>query len=269
MTAWHALLLGLLQGATEFLPVSSSGHLVLVPWLLGWQPPGVFFDAVLHLGTLVAVLLYFRRDLLALAGAWLRTLRRRRVETGSERLAWLLVLATIPAALAGVLLEDWFGAMFSSPLLVSVLLLVTGVLLFFAERLGCGRRRAEEAGVADALVVGIAQALAIAPGISRSGATMSGGLLRGLTRPEAARFSFLLAIPVVAAAGLLSLAKTVADSGVSEIVLALLGAAAAAVAGLAAIHWLLRYVRAHSLYLFSYYCWLFGGACLLLALLRA
>jgi len=268
VTAWQAIFLGLVQGATEFLPISSSGHLVLVPWLLGWQPPDVFFDAVLHLGTLLAVLIYFWRDLFALALAWLGTLRRRGIKTGMERLAWLILLATIPAALAGVLLEGWFESMFGSPRLVAVLLLVTGALLCLAERRGGRRRRAEEANVRDALTIGIAQVLAIAPGISRSGATMSAGLWRGISRPEAARLSFLLAVPVVGAAGLLSLLKTTANGSAADIQLSLLGAAVAALAGTVAIHGLLRFVRAHSLALFSYYCWLFGGLCLIIALLR-
>ncbi|MGQ9552942.1 MAG: undecaprenyl-diphosphate phosphatase [Anaerolineae bacterium] len=269
MTVWQAVLLGLLQGATEFLPISSSAHLVLVPWLLGWPEPGVFFDAMLHLGTLLAVVAYFWRALWFLLLALMRTLRVRRIETAYERLAWLLIVATVPGALAGVFLEDWFAAIFGKPTWVAALLLATGVLLFAAERLAHARKPAEQASIGDALIVGLAQAVAILPGISRSGATISAGMSRGISRAEAARFSFLLAVPITAAAGLLSLAKSALAGDASGLAMALLGAAAAAIAGFLAIRSLLRYLRSRSLTVFAYYCWLFGALCLLLALLRA
>ncbi|MHB0877646.1 MAG: undecaprenyl-diphosphatase UppP [Anaerolineae bacterium] len=267
MSLWQALFLGALQGATEFLPVSSSGHLVLVPWLLGWQSTELAFGALVHLGTLLSLLIYFWRDLWALILAGLQTLRTRRIETPQQRLAWLIVLATIPGGVAGMLLEDWFSAMFSTPLLVSLLLLVTGALLFAAERLHRGRKAAEDARWGDAALIGLAQAVAIAPGISRSGATMATGLVRGLDRPEAARFSFLLSIPIVAGAGIVELLKTTGEGVAGDLGTSLVAAAAAAVVGFIAVSALLRYLRGRSLMPFAYYCWAFGGLCTVLALL--
>ena len=266
MSVWQALFLGVLQGATEFLPVSSSAHLVLVPWLLGWSNTQLAFGAAVHLGTLVAVVAYLWRDVVALVGAALTSIRHRRIETPTQRLAWLIVLATIPAAIFGALLEDWFAEMFATPLLVALLLLVTGALLFASEKLGQGGKRAEQLGVTDALLIGMAQAAAIAPGISRSGATMSVGLTRGLERPEAARFSFLLSAPIILGAGLAELLKTgAADAG--AVWLSLVAAVAAAIVGFVAIDRLIHYLRGRSLVPFAYYCWAFGGLCAILALL--
>ncbi len=269
MSAWQAMVLGALQGATEFLPVSSSAHLVLVPWLLGWHANDLFFGVAVHVGTLLAVLYYFRDDVLSMLSAWWGTIRRRRIDDGPGRLAWLVIVGTIPAGIAGVLLEDWFEAMFSTPRLVSILLLVTGLILTLAEALARRAARISEVhSVADALIIGLAQAVAIAPGISRSGATISAGLARGLPRPEAARFSFLLAIPVIAAGGLLEVAKVVLDGDSGSLALGAIGALVAAVVGYAAIGGLMRYLRRQSLMHFAYYCWAFGGLCLLLSLLR-
>lgn len=267
MSIWQALFLGALQGATEFLPISSSGHLVLVPWLLGWEAAGLTFGAAVHLGTLLAVLVYFREDLWTLLVAGLQSLRARRVESPQQRLAWLIVIATIPAALAGVLLEDWFEAMFASPLMVSLLLLVTGTVLWLSERLGQRLKMAEQARLPDAVAIGLAQAAAIAPGISRSGATIAAGLTRGLKRAEAARFSFLLSVPIVLGAGLMEMRYYFSADGAGSLPLAVAGGVAAALAGFLAISFLLRYLRRRSLMLFAVYCWVVGGLCAVLALL--
>jgi undecaprenyl-diphosphatase len=259
MDILQAIVLGILQGATEFVPVSSSGHLVLVPWLLGWGDPGLVFDTVVHWGTLLAVLAYFWRDWWALLTAWLRGLARWDWSAPEARLAWLLVVGTIPAAVLGYLLEDFFESLFGEPAWVSFFLLVTAGLLALAERLGPRRRRVEELGWADALLVGLGQAAAIAPGISRSGATMSAGLFRGLARPAAARFSFLLATPIIFGAGLLQMADLLAaPDPLAQVPVLATGFVAAAASGYLCIWGLLRYLQRGRLYPFALYCAAFG-----------
>lgn len=259
MNILQAIILGIVQGATEFIPVSSSGHLVLVPLLFGWPEPGVAFDTVLHLGTLLAVLAVFASDFMSLAAAWLRSITRR--EFGPQaRLAWYILLATIPAALMGVLLEEQFEALFSKPLYVALFLLVTGVWLVVADYLGRKECQAEDLSGWQALWIGVAQGVAIAPGISRSGATMGAGLLLGLKRDAAARFSFLLSAPIILGTGLFQVKKLLSTPNLSQAVslpLAL-GFLAALVSGYACIRFLLAYLKRNSLYAFAAYCWLAG-----------
>lgn len=270
MSVLQAIVLGIIQGATEFIPVSSSGHLVLVPWLLGWTSPGLTFDTMLHWGTLLAVVGYFWRDLTTLAGAALRGLGARRpFATTEARLAWLLILATMPAALAGIAFESQFEALFNTPTFVAGFLLVTGLLLWASERLSSGLRDLASIRAPDALTLGIAQALAITPGISRSGSTIAAGLLRGLDRPAAARFSFLMMIPVVFGAGLFRMLELVeAGPPPGQIGLLVAGFVAAAVSGYAGIAFLLDYLRRHSLRVFALWCWGFGLFSLIVVLLR-
>jgi undecaprenyl-diphosphatase len=267
MNALQALFLGVLQGATEFLPVSSSGHLVVIPWLLRWKPPGLVFDTMVHWGTLAAVVIYFWHDLLDLAVAWFDSIRERDLTADPRRLlAWLLILGTIPAALAGFLFESQFESLFSKPLWVAIFWLVTGVILFGSERIGKRIRPLTALGWTDALLIGVAQAFAVTPGISRSGSTIGMGLVRDLDREAATRFSFLLMTPIVFGAGLLKLADLVTSGGESQsVTLLILGFSAAAVSGFACIAWLLRYVRNHSLDLFAWYCWLAGAVTLFVA----
>jgi undecaprenyl-diphosphatase len=267
MSAWQALFLGALQGATEFLPISSSGHLVLVPWLLGWQNTELAFGALVHLGTLLALVIYFWRDLWTLLIAGLQTLKTRRIETPRQRLAWLIVIATIPGAVLGYLVQDWVDANFASPLGAAIQLIITGFLLFAAERWWHGTKAAEEATVRAAAVIGLAQAVSILPGISRSGATMAAGLAGGMKRTEAARFSFLMSVPIVAGAGGYELLKSLGNGQQGGLAAALLAAGAAAIVGYVAVSGLLRYLRERSLMPFAYYCWAFGGICTVLALL--
>jgi len=274
----RALFLGLLQGATEFLPVSSSGHLVLIPWLLGWPIPSLAFDAMVHWGTLVAVIVYFWRDWLALLrGAW-AGLRARSLNDPAARLFLLLIVGTIPAALAGALLEDFFEGMFARPDAAAGFLLLTAALLTLAE-LGWARRSsAPNPGAlralpalswADALVVGLAQAVAILPGVSRSGATIAAGLGRGLEREAAARFSFLLSAPIILGAGAMQLWQLArAGTLAEEAPLLAAGFLTALVSGFAAIHFLLNYVRRRPLYPFALYCILLGILGLTVAALR-
>lgn len=265
----QALILGLVQGATEFLPISSSGHLVLVPWLLGWEDPGLAFDTFLHLGSLVAVLAYFRHDLWSLALAWAGSLRERSLGDPQARVAWLIIWGTLPAVVMGLTLESLFQRLFAAPVWVSILLLVTGLLLLLGEGVRKSESRMESLTWLDALLVGLAQGVAIAPGVSRSGATISVGLWRGLEREEAARFSFLLAIPAILGANLLQLWELAKLSGGGEVASTLLlGFVAAAVSGYVAIRFFLGFLKRRSLYPFSLYCWLLGTLTLLLALLR-
>ncbi|MFQ6014318.1 MAG: undecaprenyl-diphosphatase UppP [Anaerolineae bacterium] len=265
----QALVLGLVQGATEFLPISSSAHLVLVPWLLHWPDFGLAFDTTLHLGTLVAVVTYFRRDLAELVVAWWASLRERTLNPDPQRkLAWLILVGTIPAALLGLLFEDFFEALFSAPLWVAGLLLVTGALLLTSERLSSRHRSMQQIGWLDAVLIGLAQAVAIAPGISRSGATIAMGLFRGLNREVAARYSFLLATPIILAAGLLKLKDLAAPSTPhTQIPPLIVGFVAAAISGYLGIKLLLSYLQQGKLYIFAAYCWAVGAIALLLILL--
>jgi undecaprenyl-diphosphatase len=205
LTDWQALVLGVTQGLTEFLPISSSGHLILVPWLFNWhylETHSDFnktFDVSLHLGTLIAVLAYFRLDAIALAGAWFRSIGKRAIETGEERLAWFVVVATIPAAIAGALGESFVEEKLGQPWQIAILLAVFAIVLWYADKTPVTRKM-EEFDLRTAIGVGCAQALALAPGVSRSGITISAGRYLGLSRDDAARFSFFLYAPVVGGA---------------------------------------------------------------------
>lgn len=273
MSPIQSLILGLIQGLTEFVPVSSSGHLVLVPWLLGWpQPDEAFvlaFDTVLHLGTLAAILAVFWHDWIGLAAAWLQSIRQRSLANPKSRLAWALVLGTIPAAVLGVAFEDAFERLFATPVWAALFLVGTGVLLVAGERWGQSTQALTGIGARHALLTGVAQGLAIAPGLSRSGATISAGRLLGLRRDEAARFSFLLATPAIAGAGALQLVKLArADMLLPSAGILLIGFVTALVSGYVVIRWLLRYLQQHSLLPFAIYCWSLGLICLAVWLLR-
>jgi len=261
-----AVFLGALQGATEFLPISSSGHLVIVPALTGLKPPPIAFDVLLHAGTLVAVVAYFRRDLLSLLVQSLRDLRERSLGPGSKLLA-VLTLASVPAALAGLLFDELFEKMFASPPAAGAFLLVTAGLLFLADAAGKREGSMERLGWCGALTVGVAQAFAIAPGISRSGSTISAGMFLGLKREEAARFSFLLSIPIVAGTTLLHVRQFTAE-GVG-LPAAVAGFLAAALVGYACIAFLLRYLSSHGLRPFAVYCLLAGAFTIAVFLLKS
>lgn len=273
MSVTRAILLGILQGLSEFLPISSSGHLVLVPWLLGWEDPGLTYDTVAHLGTMVAVLVYFRADIVTLLRAWFADvaarLRRQSPPTVPEaRLAWLILWSAVPAGLVGMLLEDWVEGLFGAPPVAAALLLVTGALIVVSERLGKRQRDLAQMNARDALAIGLGQAAAIAPGISRSGATIATGLLRGLKREDATRFSFLMALPIIVGAAALQLLGAVGDLSGQQALALVTGFLAAAISGYAAIHYLLRFVRSHSLRPFALYCWAMGALCLIVAAIR-
>lgn len=255
----QAIVMGLVQGLTEFLPISSSGHLIIVPALLGWDDlfiESLAFSVMLHLATLLALLLYFRADWLRLIPAWFASLRDRSIGGDPDRkLAWLLVVSTIPAILAGLLLNDLIEGAFRSPGLVAVTLVIGAVILWLAERVGSRTRLMGDLGAGGAIGIGAAQALALVPGISRSGISISAGLFAGLDRESAARFSFLMATPITAGAGIFELRKVISgEAGVDVALMPLLaGMVAALVAGLLAISLLLRFLRTNPTTVFVVY----------------
>jgi undecaprenyl-diphosphatase len=258
-TLLQAIVIGLVQGLTEFLPVSSSAHLILLPQVLGWDDPFInspAFDVMLHMGTLAALLAYFWRDLLRYAIAGLAVLRDRHIGADPDRrLAVLLATSVVPAAVIGILLEEFIDTFFrAQPLAVVALLVVGAVILFLAERAARHVRQMSDLRVIDALGIGLAQALALFPGISRSGITIAAGLFLGLERAAAARFAFLMGTPIIAGAGLWKIRGVLGGeaSGFDPAVLAA-GVIASALAGLAAIWFLLRYLQNHSTDVFVVY----------------
>jgi undecaprenyl-diphosphatase len=257
---WQALILGLVQGATELLPISSSGHLILVPWLGGWtylEENDRFnqtFDVALHLGTMIAVVAYFRHDVVALTRAWLRSVGRRAIETTEEKVSWLVAVATVPAAALGALGESVIADNLGEPWQIAIFLAAFGLLLYVADRRP-GDRQVSDLGFGTALGIGFAQSLALMPGVSRSGVTITAARFLRLDRDSAARFSFLLLIPITFGA--------VLYKGVTDVILDdlppgstgpfVVGVLAAAVSGFAAITFLLDYVRRHDYTIFVLY----------------
>lgn len=268
MTYLQSILLGILQGVTEFIPVSSSGHLVLAPYLLGWSiDPGeaFVFDVLVQVATLAAVIIYFWKDLTRILQAVIQgLLKGKPFQELDARLGWYLVLATVPAGTVAVLFKDTFEAAFSNPRWAASFLLVTAGLLFLAEVMQNKHRTLDQIGWVDAVWIGFFQVLALFPGISRSGSTISGGLTRHLDRPSAARFSFLMAVPVMLAAGGLALVDLFSMPGwAARFPVYLAGFASAALVGYLSIRWLLRYLAHHSLLVFAVYCTLLGSGILI------
>jgi undecaprenyl-diphosphatase len=254
----QAIVLGLTQGVTEFAPISSSGHLILVPWLFGWSildDPNLnkTFDVALHVGTLVGALAYFRRDVWRYLVAFGQSARARSITTTDQRLAWALVIGTIPGAVAGALFEDVIQEHLGQPWLIAVMLAVFGVVLYAVDRAARSDRTIDDVTVRRGGILGLAQALALQPGVSRSGVTMTAGRLMGLDRESAARFSFLLAMPIIAGAGLykaLDLVQTGFQGYASEF---FWGFVSSAVSGFLVIWGLLRYLRSHDFKIFMVY----------------
>jgi undecaprenyl-diphosphatase len=252
----EAIVLGVVQGLTEFLPISSTAHLRIVPALVGWPDPGAAFTAVTQLGTMAAVLLYFRHDLARIAAAWLRSLARpRRPRSLDARLGWYILLGTLPIAVLGLAFKSEIETVVRNLYLISAALIGLGLLLLLAERVGARRRGLDSLEARDGAAVGFAQALALVPGVSRSGATITAGLFLGLDRPSAARFSFLLSVPAVVLSGLLELG-TILDgaagdrTGLGALVVATV---LAFVVGYASIAFLLRFLATHSTVVFVAY----------------
>lgn len=279
---FKAFVLGLVQGASEFLPVSSSGHLVIVPWLFGWPTSTLLFDTVVHLGTLLSILAVFGRDFVAIIRATLRSLPvlfKTRGSTSSltdtnARLGWFIVLGSVPAAITGLLFKDALERLYHTPQAAAFLLAVTALLLAGSEWMSrnvSARAPLAALSLRQSFLIGLAQAAALAPGISRSGTTIAAALAQGLRREAATRYSFLLGAPAFLGAGLLQVVDTLAvepSAVLAELPALLVGFITSAVCGFAAIRFLLAYVRRNSLYLFSGYCLLVSLAVLTLFALR-
>jgi len=259
MTIWQAFILGIVQGVTEFLPISSSGHLVITPYLLGWKIPEaqVFtFDVLIQMGTLIAVIIYFWKYLWKIVIAVVKGLIDKK-PFGSQdaKLGWLVVLSTIPALLGGLFLKDQVEAAFHSVQITAVFLLVTALLLWVAERLSKQMKKMEDLSTLDAFIIGCFQVLAIFPGLSRSGSTIAGGILRKLKREEAAKFSFLMSIPVMLGAGVMSINDLLEVPNLTEFLpVVLVGFITSGIVGFISIHWLLKFLNKNKLWIFSIYC---------------
>ena len=258
MTIFQAIILGIVQGLTEFLPISSSGHLVLVPHLFNWSIPEdqVFvFDMLVQAGTLVAVVLYFWNDLWAILTAWIKgVFNKKPFETNEAKMGWLLILATVPGVLGGLFLDEMIESAFNSAGMTVVFLAITAILLSLGEWLGKKERGLDSFNWIDALVMGLFQMLALFPGISRSGSTITGGLLRNVDRSSAARFSFLMSVPIMFGASVMTIFDLGSVSNVSSFLPALIvGFLVAGVVGYLSIRWLLNYLMNHSLGKFSLY----------------
>jgi undecaprenyl-diphosphatase len=283
MTILQALVLGLIQGFTEFIPISSSAHLIIVPWLFKWDEPSLSFDIALHLGTLISLIAVFARDWVRLIRAGISSIIERKIGPDPDRrLAWLVLIACLPGGLAGLLFESKIEELFHQPdtpisstamIAMAVIIVLLGMILFIVERAAKHRRSLNHLTLKDSLIVGFSQALAIFPGVSRSGSAITGGLSAGLRREDAARFSFLLAAPLIAGAGLLSIrdvydrimAGAMADT---EILLFTLGFLAAALSGYLCIKFLLRFLQRNSTDVFVYYRWSLAVIIVVVALVR-
>ncbi len=263
MTIIQSIILGIVQGATEFLPISSSGHVVLVPHLLGWQIPeqdAFIFNIMVQAATLIAVFSYFWQDVFNIIRVTWNALTHNRLFSDPEaQLGLFLILATIPAGLVGITLNSFFEQIFANPIFAAIFLLVTAALLIFAEQAGKRDRKLEDIHWKDALWIGIFQILALLPGISRSGATITGGMVRDFDRPAAARFSFLISIPLMMAAGVKATYEFIAMPNTTAAVpVYLAGCIAAAIVGYFSMKWLMRFLNERSLYWFAGYCLLFA-----------
>ena len=264
MSWLEAVVLGVIQGLTEFLPVSSSAHLAIYPQLVGANDPGASFTAVTQIGTELAVIAFFWRDIWRISSAWLRSLIRPQLRgTLDARMGWYVIVGTIPIAIAGVVLEHVIQTTFRNLWLIAINLIVFGLILGLADRMGRKDRPLEQLNMPDAVYYGLAQMLALMPGVSRSGSTLSLGLFRGYTREAATRYAFLLAIPAVVASGLFQIPdiSSSAEPGMPKTVLA---AAVAFVVGYFVIGWLLRYIRTHSYAFFVWYRLIVGSLVLVL-----
>ena len=270
LSLFQSFVLGALQGLAEFLPVSSSAHLALAPWAFGWPEPGLAFDVALHLGTLVAVLWYFRRDWLALTVAAFSVVRERRVHTDEQRLVTWLIIATVPGAIAGLMFEKQAEHLFRAPSVIAVALIVMGALLWIVDVRAT--RAAQDRPLRamtwrDALLIGCAQAFAIIPGVSRSGATITAGRALSFTRADSAKFSFMMSMPIIAAAAVLKLPKLISTGGLTPSLI--VGVVTAAVTGWLAIAILMRLVQHGGFRVFALYRFALGAAVLILVALRA
>jgi undecaprenyl-diphosphatase len=271
LTILQAIILGIVQGLTEFLPISSSGHLIIVPWLFNWHfllnNPDLnkTFDVALHLGTFFAVLVYFWREVLRLIAAWVRSMTRRSLADPEAKLAWLLIVSTIPAAVVGVALESFIEDKLGKPWIIAIMMIVFAGVMYLIDHIAKLDRDLESLTWLDAILIGAAQALALCPGVSRSGITMMTGLVLRLDRESAARYSFLLSIPVIGGAAAykaLEVAKGGLPAGTATQFA--VGIVSAALSGMAAIWFVLAYLKRHNFNLFVVYRIVVGVAILIL-----
>ena len=284
MTVIQAIVLGIVQGLTEFVPISSSAHLIIVPWLFRWSDPGLAFDVALHLGTLVALLWFFAADWVRLVRAGVASIVERKIGNDSDRrLAWFLVIGTIPGGIAGFLGESKIEELFHQPnaphtlgamIAMAIIIALLGAALFVAERIAQHLRGLNQVSLKDAIVIGLSQALAIFPGVSRSGSTITAGLALGLQRETAARFSFLLSAPIMLGAGLKSLLDVHSELATgamvqSDLFLFAIGFIAAAVSGYLCVKFLLRFLQKNSTDIFVYYRWLLAILIIIIAFVRS
>jgi undecaprenyl-diphosphatase len=263
LTILQAVILGLAQGLGEFLPISSSAHLVLIPWFFTWTDPGLTFDVALHLGTLVAAVIYFWKD-------WWRLIIKgfSDVQSAEGRLFWHLVAASVPGAIGGYLLEKKAETVFRSPPLIAVMLIAMGIFLYWADRRGAKKIEMNNITFGTSLLIGISQVLAIIPGVSRSGITMTTGLLMGVTRRGSARFSFLLSTPIIFGAAVVKLPGVIENSaGITTNFL--IGTAVSCMAGLLSIGFLLRYVQTKNFLPFAWYRFILGALVIVIVVIRA
>jgi undecaprenyl-diphosphatase len=262
LSTLQAAILGLVQGLGEFLPISSSAHLVLIPWLFKWNDPGLTFDIALHIGTLIAVAIYFWKD-------WLKLITKGLTDVRSTegKLFWYLVAATIPGAVVGFLLEKKAETIFREPILIATMLILLGVLLYWADRRGVKHIEMNRITFRTSLFIGLSQALAIIPGVSRSGITMTMGLLMGLTREGAARFSFLLAAPIIFGAALVKLPFLISNPSILTINF-IIGILVSFVIGILSIGFLLRYVQTKNFLPFAWYRFILGSLVIVIVLIR-
>lgn len=280
MDLFQALVLGLIQGLTEFLPISSSAHLLIVPWLFGWHDPAITsiqFDVALHMGTLLAVLVYFAADWRRILKAFVRSVAERRIGDDPDRkLAWFVILGSIPAVIVGVLAESTIDEFFHRPenftasiVVIAIMMIVLAGALFVAERVGKREYDMQHLSRSTALIVGSAQALALIPGVSRSGSTITAGLFLGLKRDTAARFSFLLSTPVVLGAGLKKLYDVLQEGGIpsDQLLGFVVGFLAAGISGFLCIAFLMRYLQRNTTFPFIAYRVLLGILLLVLVLI--
>lgn len=266
----QAIIVGIVQGLTEFLPVSSSAHLIFTQELLGINQPGIAFDVLLHLGTLIAVVGYFFKDIVEMIKAFFSSLldifrgkfRENFKKDPYKKLAWMVIIGTIPAGIVGLLFDSEIEAIFQSITIPAFFLLITGILLYVSQRLNVGNRDIKNSGIKDSIIIGIGQSLAIIPGLSRSGTTIASGLLVGLDKEFAAKFSFLLAVPAIIGATVTQLDGITSGLG-ANLLPYLLGFLAALISGYLAISILLKLIREKSLDIFAFYCWIAGAFILL------
>jgi undecaprenyl-diphosphatase len=265
VTVFQAIVLGVIQGLSEFLPISSSAHLALTPWLFGWEPPGLAFDVALHLGTLIALVWFFRQEWVTLAKAFFSILGQRRIETESERRVAFVIVATIPGAAAGYLLKEYAETIFRTPALTGTMLIVMGVILWAVDQ-----RAPQVKGITvmtwrEAILIGLAQMFAIIPGVSRSGSTITAGRAMALTREAAAVFSFLLSLPIITAAIVFKGSEAIAHGVTTPLVA---GIIASAISGWLAISVLLKFVARNSYGVFAAYRLVLGLLVLVVAFTR-